>query len=52
MSAVPTRRVSFNRRALLRAGAGIAGILATGRAPAFAQTQPKKPWKSSGASKC
>jgi TRAP-type transport system periplasmic protein len=35
-------RVPFNRRALLRAGAGMAGILATGRAPAFAQTQPKK----------
>ena len=35
-------RVSFNRRTLLRAGAGMAGILATGRAPAFAQTQPKK----------
>jgi len=38
----PTSRVSFNRRALLRAGAGMAGILATGRAPAFAQAQPKK----------
>ena len=38
----PTSRVSFNRRTLLRAGAGMAGILATGRAPAFAQTQPKK----------
>ena len=42
MSAAPTSRVSFNRRALLRAGAGMAGILATGRAPAFAQAQPKK----------
>src|SRR6266566_7515793 len=38
----PTSRFSFNRRALLRAGAGMAGILATGRAPAFAQAQPKK----------
>ena len=38
----PRSRVSFNRRTLLRAGAGMAGILATGRAPAFAQTQPKK----------
>lgn len=38
----PTSRVSLNRRMLLRAGAGMAGILATGRAPAFAQTQPKK----------
>ena len=38
----PTSRVSFNRRTLLRAGAGLAGILATGRAPAFAQTTPKK----------
>ena len=38
----PTSRVSFNRRTLLRAGAGMAGILATGRAPAFAQAQPKK----------
>src|ERR1700751_4889458 len=41
MSAL-TSRVSFNRRTLLRAGAGMAGILATGRAPAFAQIQPKK----------
>ncbi len=38
----PRSRVSFNRRTLLRAGAGMAGILATGRAPAFAQTQAKK----------
>src|SRR5882762_2995649 len=35
-------RVSLNRRTLLRAGAGMAGILATGRAPALAQTAPKK----------
>jgi TRAP-type transport system periplasmic protein len=42
MSAAPTSRIRFNRRTLLRAGAGMAGILATGRAPAFAQTQPKK----------
>jgi tripartite ATP-independent transporter DctP family solute receptor len=38
----PTSRIIFNRRTLLRAGAGMAGILATGRAPAFAQTAPKK----------
>ena len=33
---------TFSRRTLLRGSAGLAGILATGRAPAFAQTQPKK----------
>src|SRR6201989_3254826 len=38
----PSSRIPLNRRTLLRAGAGLAGILATGRAPAFAQTQPKK----------
>ena len=38
----PTSRILYNRRTLLRAGAGMAGILATGRAPAFAQAQPKK----------
>src|SRR5438046_444268 len=38
----PTSRVLLDRRTLLRAGAGMAGILATGRAPAFAQAQPKK----------
>jgi tripartite ATP-independent transporter DctP family solute receptor len=38
----PTSRILYNRRTLLRAGAGMAGILATGRAPAFAQTAPKK----------
>src|SRR5216683_1941638 len=38
----PRSRVSLNRRTLLRAGAGMAGIIATGRAPAFAQAQPKK----------
>ncbi len=32
----------LSRRALLASGAGMAGILATGRAPAIAQTQPKK----------
>src|SRR3979411_1894413 len=37
-----TSRLLLNRRTLLRTGAGMAGILATGRAPAFAQTQPKK----------
>ena len=42
MSAAPTSRVSLNRRTLLGAGAGMAGILATGRAPAFAQGSPKK----------
>ena len=42
MSAAPTSRVLINRRRLLRAGAGMAGILATGRAPAFAQASPKK----------
>src|ERR1043165_7860353 len=36
------RRALLDRRTLLRAGAGMAGILATGRAPAFAQAQPKK----------
>src|SRR3954471_13434641 len=34
--------ISFDRRSVLRAGAGMAGIIATGRAPAFAQAQPKK----------
>jgi len=38
----PASRVSLNRRTLLRAGAGMAGILAAGRAPAFAQSSPKK----------
>src|ERR1700750_1567597 len=38
----PASRVLLNRRMLLRAAAGLAGILATGRAPAFAQTAPKK----------
>ena len=33
---------TFSRRTLLRGSAGLAGILATGRAPAFAQAQPKK----------
>jgi TRAP-type C4-dicarboxylate transport system substrate-binding protein len=36
------RRATLDRRMLLRTGAGMAGILATGRAPAFAETQPKK----------
>ena len=30
------------RRGIIRAAGGLAGILATGRAPAFAQAQPKK----------
>src|SRR5437879_12394594 len=38
----PVSRITLNRRTLLRAGAGMAGILASGRAPAFAQAQPKK----------
>jgi len=42
MSAASSRRVLLNRRTLLRASAGMASILATGRAPVFAQTQPKK----------
>ena len=42
MSAASSRRVPLNRRTLLRASAGMAGILATSRAPVFAQSQPKK----------
>jgi TRAP-type transport system periplasmic protein len=42
MPAASSRRLIVNRRTLLRAGGGLAGILATGRAPVFAQTQPKK----------
>ena len=42
MSAAPPRRVLLNRRTLLQASAAISGILATGRAPATAQTQSKK----------
>ena len=38
----PVSRILLNRRSVLRAGAGMAGIIATGRAPAFAQAQPKK----------
>ena len=38
----PVSRVLLNRRSVLRTGAGMAGILATGRAPVFAQAQPKK----------
>jgi tripartite ATP-independent transporter DctP family solute receptor len=37
-----TIKSSLSRRTLLRGSAGLAGILAMGRAPAFAQTQPKK----------
>jgi tripartite ATP-independent transporter DctP family solute receptor len=37
-----TIKSSLSRRTLLRGSAGLAGILATGRAPAFAQAQPKK----------
>src|SRR5450631_1238366 len=39
---VPRGRVSISRRHVLGAGAGLAGIIATGRAPAIAQTAPKK----------
>jgi TRAP-type transport system periplasmic protein len=42
MPATSARRAILTRRTLLRAGGGLAGILATGRAPVFAQTQPKK----------
>src|SRR5580704_17209889 len=42
MPATFVRRLIVNRRTLLAAGGGLAGILATGRPPAFAQTQPKK----------
>ena len=35
-------RFTLTRRALLASGAGTAAILGTGRAPAIAQTQPKK----------
>jgi TRAP-type transport system periplasmic protein len=35
-------RFTLTRRALLASGTGMAGILATSRAPAIAQTQPKK----------
>jgi TRAP-type transport system periplasmic protein len=38
----PVSRVLLDRRSVLRASAGMAGIIATGRAPAFAQAQPKK----------
>ena len=35
-------RIISSRRTLLQAAGGLAGILATGRAPAFAQATPKK----------
>ena len=35
-------RFKLTRRAILASGTGMAGILAAGRAPAIAQTQPKK----------
>jgi len=35
-------RIVLSRRSLLRSASGLAGVLATGRAPAFAQAQPKK----------
>ena len=34
--------VTGTRRGIIRAAGGLAGVLATGRAPSFAQTQPKK----------
>src|SRR5471032_921704 len=37
-----TMRMISSRRTLLQAAGGLAGILATGRAPAFAQATPKK----------
>ncbi len=49
-------RIISSRRSLLRSASGLAGILATGRAPAFAQATPKKmqlaavnPYPESGA---
>ncbi len=35
-------RMVSSRRTILRSAGGLAGILATGKAPAFAQAQPKK----------
>jgi tripartite ATP-independent transporter DctP family solute receptor len=40
--AVKANHLGITRRGLLQSGAGLAGILATGRAPVFAQTAPKK----------
>jgi TRAP-type transport system periplasmic protein len=37
-----TMRTAVSRRGVLQLGTGLAGILATGRAPAFAQAAPKK----------
>jgi TRAP-type transport system periplasmic protein len=42
MPATSARRAILTRRTLLRAGGGLAGILAAGHASVFAQTQPKK----------
>jgi tripartite ATP-independent transporter DctP family solute receptor len=39
---IPRPIVPTSRRRLLKAGGGLAGILALGQAPAFAQAQPKK----------
>jgi TRAP-type transport system periplasmic protein len=39
---IPRLIVPASRRRLLQAGGGLAGILALGKAPAFAQAQPKK----------
>lgn len=41
-SIVHPRSLIRTRRGVLRAATGLAGILATGRAPVFAQTAPKK----------
>lgn len=39
---IPRPILPAPRRTILKAAAGLAGILATGKAPAFAQAQPKK----------
>src|SRR5271155_4584657 len=38
----PRTSAGLGRRRFLAGGAGLAGIIASGRAPVFAQTQPKK----------
>lgn len=42
LTGIPRPIVPAGRRTVLKAAAGLAGILATGKAPAFAQAQPKK----------
>ncbi len=39
---IPRPILPVSRRTLVKTAAGLAGALATGKAPAFAQTQPKK----------